>query len=382
MSKRFKTDYPGVSYFEANIPGTKKKERVYYIRYYRDGKRVEEKCGRQYTDNWTAAQANTERSLRIAGKKKSNQDRRDEKQAEKTAEQNRYTIEKLFETYKETNPNRKDTINDQNRFDNYIGPEFGKKEPQDLYPLDIQRLKINLLKTKAPATVRNILELLRRIINFGAKSQLCPGLSFTIEMPEVDNEKTEDLTETQLAALFSAIERDDHPQAGPVMLTALYTGMRRGELFRLKWSDIDFERGFITLRDPKGKKDQKIPLNDPAKDLLEDHPRTESKFVFPGRGGRERTDIKKAVNEIKEKAKLPSDFRPLHGLRHVYASGLASSGQVDLFTLQKLLTHKSPAMTTRYAHLRDDALRRASDLAGNLFTPPKKDIGVKKIIPL
>jgi len=46
---------------------------------------------------------------------------------------------------------------------------------------------------------------------------------------------------------------------------------------------------------------------------------------------------------------------------------LASSGQVDLFVLQKLLTHKSASMTMRYAHLRDDALRRASDLAGTLI---------------
>jgi integrase len=46
---------------------------------------------------------------------------------------------------------------------------------------------------------------------------------------------------------------------------------------------------------------------------------------------------------------------------------LASSGQVDMYTLQKLLTHKSPQMTQRYAHLRDDALRRAADLAGELI---------------
>jgi site-specific recombinase XerD len=46
---------------------------------------------------------------------------------------------------------------------------------------------------------------------------------------------------------------------------------------------------------------------------------------------------------------------------------LASSGQVDLYTLQKLLTHKSAAMTQRYTHLRDEALRRASDLAGDLI---------------
>jgi site-specific recombinase XerD len=78
-------------------------------------------------------------------------------------------------------------------------------------------------------------------------------------------------------------------------------------------------------------------------------------------------DINQQVNEIKKGAGLPRDFRPLHGLRHVFASMLASSGQVDLYTLQKLLTHKSPTMTQRYAHLRDQALRQASDLAGNLI---------------
>ena len=46
---------------------------------------------------------------------------------------------------------------------------------------------------------------------------------------------------------------------------------------------------------------------------------------------------------------------------------LASSGQVDLYTLQKLLTHKSAAMTQRYAHLRDEALLRASEVAGDLI---------------
>jgi len=46
---------------------------------------------------------------------------------------------------------------------------------------------------------------------------------------------------------------------------------------------------------------------------------------------------------------------------------LASSGKVDMYTLQKLLTHKGPIMTQRYAHLRDDALRRASDLAGEII---------------
>ena len=90
----------------------------------------------------------------------------------------------------------------------------------------------------------------------------------------------------------------------------------------------------------------------------------------------QRTDINKAVNEIKTAAGLPKDFRPLHGLRHVYASMLASSGQVDMYTLQKLLTHKSPIMTQRYAHLRDETLKNASNLAGSMID--KAIINAKK----
>ena len=72
------------------------------------------------------------------------------------------------------------------------------------------------------------------------------------------------------------------------------------------------------------------------------------------------------MNRIKNQAGLPKDFRALHGLRHFFASTLAFSG-VDLFTIQKLLTHQSPQMTVRYSHMRDQALRRASDLAGDLI---------------
>lgn len=119
--------------------------------------------------------------------------------------------------------------------------------------------------------------------------------------------------------------------------------------------------------DPPNKDIVKIPLSDGAQKVLENHPRTDSPFVFPGRGGRKRTDIKHQVNRIKNRAGLPKDFRALHGLRHVYASMLASSGNVDMYTLQKLLTHKSPLMTQRYAHLRDEALKRASSVAGDII---------------
>ncbi len=370
--KRYKTKYPGVYYIKGRAVGSSKTERIYYIMYRRDGKQIHEKAGRTGKDDMTPARAAGVRSDRIEGKDLPNKKKREIKKAAQEAEIAKWTIERLWDEYKKNKPKLKGIVTDQNRFDNHIESNFGKREPSEIVPLDVDRVRLRLAKKRAPATVKNVLELLRRIINFGVKKNLCEGLNFTIEMPVVDNLKTEDLDTEQLKNLLKAIEEDKHPHAGPIMKMALFTGMRRGEIFKLKWSDVNFSKGFINLVDPKGGPDQKIPLNDASGGLIESIPRTRSKYVFPGRRGKRRTDINKAVNEIKTAAKLPKSFRPLHGLRHVYASMLASSGEVDLYTLQKLLGHKSSAMTERYAHLRDDALRRASDIAGTIIEQAAK----------
>ena len=334
--KRFKTSYPGVSYIVGMAAATGKPEKIFYIRYRKDGKEIEEKAGRQVKDKMTAAKAAIKRGERIKGNQPSNKEKRQAERAKKEAEAGRWTIKRLWKQYKKTKPGLKGFRTDENRFEKHLKPAFGKKEPKEILPLDIKRVELKLLKTHKPATVKNVLELLGRIINFGEKNRLCPGLNFKISKPEVHNEKTEDLSSAQLSRLLAAIEADKHPQAGNLMLMALYTGMRRGELFKLKWRDVDFQKGFISIRDPKGGADQKIPLNDAARQILKNHPRhKQSPFMFPGRKGEQRTDINKAVNAIKKAAKLPKDFRPLHGLRHVYASMLASSGQVDLYLLQK-----------------------------------------------
>ena len=366
--KRYKTIYPGVYFIKGKAIGSQKTERIYYIMYRKNGKQIHEKAGRQFQDDMTAARANSLRSEKIEGRQLSNKEKREDEKARKEAETNKWTVNRLWVEYKKNKPNLKGIKTDENRFENYIKLHFGDKEPKEIIPLDVDRLRLKLLKTKSPGTVKNILELLRRIINFAKKKNLCEGLKFTIEMPKVHNLRTEDLSLAQLQGLLKAIEKDTHTHAGTLMLMVLYTGMRRGELFKLKWKDIDFDRGFINIVDPKGGPSQKIPLNDAARSILKSHIKTKSQYVFPGRGGRQRTDINKAVNQIKKEAKLPKNFRPLHGLRHVYASMLASSGEVDMYTLQKLLTHKSPLMTQRYAHLRDETLKKASNLAGEIVT--------------
>jgi integrase len=375
---RHKTDYPGVYYIMGRAVATGKPEKIYYIRYRKGGKLFEEKAGRQFQDDMTTVRAANKRSRKIEGDQLSNQEVREAEEARKAKEAQRWTINRLWKEYKKNKPGLKGIVTDENRFNNHIKPGLANKEPKDILPLDIKRLEIKLSRTKAPATVANVLELLRRIINFGSRHQLISPLRLTIEMPLVNNEKTEDLSPEQLTKLLEAIEKDTHPQAGSMMKMALFTGMRRGEMFKLKWKHIDFERGFILIKGPKGGPDQKIPLNDASRELLDNIPKTDSAYVFPGRGGRQRTDINKAVNKIKTAAGLPKDFRPLHGLRHVYASMLASSGQVDMYTLQKLLTHKDPKMTQRYAHLRDETLKKASNLAGSIIEKASKDAEKKR----
>ena len=362
MAKRVKTNYPGVFYRETGRIGGSGTEKVYYILFKRHGKAYEEKAGRQYIDAMTAARAAGIRAELIEGKRQTRKEIRKEAKAKKKI----WTIDNLWQEYKNQKA-IKGIGPDESRYQKHLKSMFGNKEPQDILPLDVERLRRKMLKTLKPQTVKNVLRLLTRITTFGFKQRLSVPLSFTIEIGKIDNEKTEDLTLEQLTKLLEAIEEDIHPQAASMMKMALFTGLRRGELFKLQWKHIDYERGFINIRDPKGVLSQKVPLNDATRDLLELHLKTDSPFVFPGRDGNQRTNIAKQVNRIKKKAGLPEDFRALHGLRHTYASMLASSGQVDMYTLQKLLCHKDASMTQRYAHLRDETLKRASNLAGDII---------------
>ena len=371
---RIKTKYAGVYYVDTYERG--KRERIYYIRYRYQGKLYEEKAGFQHADDMTPSKAAAMRENRSKGQELSNIARREQDKAAQLAKAGKCTLDKLWEEYEANRPGSKSINTDKGRFEKYLSPSFGTKEPHEIIRLDVDRLRVNLSKKLKPQTVKHILGLLKRIVHFGVARQLCQNLNFEVDPVKVDNQKTEDLTQEQLMNLLKAIDDSTDMEAANIMRLALFTGMRRGEMFKLKWNDIDFQRGFISIRYPKGGVSQKIPLNEQARHVLENHPKTEvtrndkkeiSEYVFLRPDGEPFTDIRRRINPIKEAAGLPADFRPLHGLRHTYASMLASSGKVDLYTLQKLLTHKSPVMTQRYAHLRDEALRNASNLAGNII---------------
>ena len=137
----------------------------------------------------------------------------------------------------------------------------------------------------------------------------------------------------------------------------LFTGCRKGEILNLRWSEVDFDRGFLNLPDSKtGAK--LIVLGAPALKVLEGLPRV-GEFVIAGsQPGRPRSDLKRPWSRITNRAEL-SKVR-LHDIRHSYASVAAASG-MGLGIVGKLLGHASPSTTARYSHFADDPLRRASD---------------------
>jgi len=370
--KRHKTEYKGVYFIWGEGIAQGKKQRIYYVRYRRQGVPVDEKAGRQIEDAMTPAKASIIRAERISGKRPSNEEKREEIEALK-AEENKvvWNVSKLWEEYVKVKSEIKGLRNDTNVFTKHIQPEFGDKTLEEISQMDVDRLRIKTAKTLQPQTVKNILSILRRLHFFAVERRLSLGLNFKIKMPKVNNLKTEFLTEEEMKRLLKAIQEDPHPHAGKILLIALYTGLRRGEIVKLEWPDIDYERNLIKIRNPKGGRDIFIPLNKAAKEVFESIEKTESSFVFAGRAGHVYS-IYKMIEPIRNKAGLPKGFRPFHGLRHSFASLLTSSG-VDLYTVQHLLGQRTPAMTARYAHLRDEALKKASALAGQLVQEAAKE---------
>ena len=346
---RHSTEFSGVYFVElAN------ENKSFFIRYKCNGKSVEEKAGRS-NEGWDAEIACLLRAERMSGI----EFKAGELQQDSASNAGQlWTFTKIFEKYLRLRPDLKGRENDIYRFKNYLELDFADIAPEEVTHADVERFRHNLQnKGLKPATVRHVLELLRRLANFAVKKNYCRGLSFKLEMPKVENQKTEELTQDQLQKLLRVLEEDPDLQVSNLVRMVLYTGMRRGELFELCWNDIDFYNKTITVRSAKNGLHPTIPLNEMAEKVLAEHAHVEgsSKFVFPGPSGKKRTECKRPLLRIRKKARLPDDFRLLQGLRHVYATMLVSSGKVDLETLQSLLTQKSPLMTQRYAHFLDHA---------------------------
>ena len=172
-------------------------------------------------------------------------------------------------------------------------------------------------------------------------------------------------------ALRDAVQAQENPAGIAILRLLIFTGARKSEIARLRWSEVDFEHRMLRFSDSKT--GQKIlPLNAAALAVLAEHPKLEGQgFVFPAlRGGGHYVGTPKVWNRVRAAAGL-EDVR-LHDLRHSFASVAVSMG-ASLPMIGALLGHKDSATTQRYAHLSDDPIRSVSDavskLIGNAMQP-------------
>jgi len=147
----------------------------------------------------------------------------------------------------------------------------------------------------------------------------------------------------------------------PMILLSLNTGIRRGELLKLRWEDINLTELYITIRaqNAKSNRTRHIPLNDEAAEILKQWRATQpkqSEYVFPSKDGKPYTTTKTAWTKLLKNSNI-SNFR-WHDMRHTFASNLVMAG-VDLNTVRELLGHADLTMTLRYAHLAPEHTAKA-----------------------
>lgn len=365
----FKTVAPGVLVREdLNRTYKGKPDRYFTIRYRVDGKRHQEALG-WASEGWNLAKAQVELArLKAAAATGEGavtlRERREAAQRKREAEQNAPTIESLWPRYRETLKNHRLIITYESSI---------RKHLQAIMPLRIEDLRtfhIDQLRRQLeeqgykPQTVKHQIALVRQICRWGAKHGYCelPPLHLLyFDIPEVSNTATETLTPEEVARFLAGLDRYEDKAMALALKLALATGIRRHALFCLTWDDIDFRSRQIRLRAEHAKngKTSFVPMNSMAEDILRAVVPTQSPLVF-SEINFQSTRVQKVIAYAKKF--LPAGFRAFHGLRHVFASTLASSGKVDMMTLQRLLTQASPEMVQRYSHLHNEALRRASNV--------------------
>ena len=389
------TEYEGVTCNQkiCKINGQETLEYIYKIHYYLDGKRIHETVGRWKRDGMTAKKASLIRGNKITRKEPPKAVVVAAKKAE--AAKAKWTIDGLWELRKSDTSEKsiKGLAEDNSRYKNYIQPTFGHKTVEEIGQEDIDDFVSFLKKAQFTKTIskkdkkfeskplsvstqRSCLELIRRICNFGHKKGKSAEPKFFIKLPVVDNTRIDMLNIEQYKKLIEVCINAKKVVAGHFVLMLIFTGCRKSELFKMKWTDLNFNfeknSNIYEIREPKsGKLKESIPLNSRAIDVLlymayynayHKNPHISgSEYVFAGRGGKQRTEIKRGVVKINKDAGIPSHFRLMHSYRHVYASMLASYGNVTLEELRMLLTHKDIKTTMRYAHLLPDAHKRIID---------------------
>lgn len=235
---------------------------------------------------------------------------------------------------------------------------IGSKLLTSITPFDLESVKAKILKMgRSKSTWNRYLALLKRMFNLACqwgylKENPAKGLK---KFSEAENRRERILTPEEEMRLISKAS----PHIRPIIVVALQTGMRRGELLNLQWKDVDFKNKLISIRHSKSGKPRKVPMNQIVyQELISlrlQNPSSEYVFVNPKTGERIK-DFKTAWKLTLKRAQI-EDLK-FHDLRHCHAVKLLQN-KVDVETIKKLLGHSSIATTERYLASDIERMREA-----------------------
>lgn len=282
----------------------------------------------------------------------------------------------------------------------------------DISLLDIQRWQH---KEKArgikPATINRGWSRLQAVFKYARKLHALGGPPLPVEPFKVPDRRIRYLAPEERARLLKGLEvreierrakrerlrewqrargKPEAPSYPPVgytdhlpvaVILSLGTGLRRGELLQLLWSDIDWPRKQLNVRGEtaKNKRQRYVPLPERALEALRVwHSQARSvgldRLIFPGPRGTKIGRLDTAWRALLKAAKI-KEFR-WHDLRHTYASALVDKG-VPLYTVSELLGHRSLEMTMRYSHLspnhKAEAVAKLNELDAAPAPEPESD---------
>jgi len=284
------------------------------------------------------------------------------------------TFEQFAERYTEfSKANKRGFYNEKYRI-RQLSRFFGRRKLSDLTSWDAERFKAQMSKSVGPATVNRLLGNLKHMMTMAVKWAILSKNPFAgVKLLPVSKFSERILSKEEEGPLLAACSRVRAPYLRSMVVLALNTGMRKGEILSLRWAQVDLTNRLIHIYNAKtAHSERRIPMNDTVFELLAALWRQRNNdFVFPSHRklGSQFRDPKVAFTRAIRLAGI-SHLR-FHDLRHTFATRLVRAS-VDLITVQHLLGHAKITMTARYAHsLADDKMAavRRLDFAGFCSLP-------------
>lgn len=232
--------------------------------------------------------------------------------------------------------------------------ELGQHTLADVTPALLADCRDRLGETRKAATVVKYLAALSNVYTKAVKEWgwLEDNPLRKVEKPRLPRGRIRFLSDDERSRLLSACKESDSQWLYLVVVLALSTGMRKNEIMRLKWQDVDLHQGKVTLHDTKNGERRVLPLAGLAMTLMLEHAkvrRLDTDLLFPGKvKNHSPVDLRTPWETALKRAEI-DDFR-FHDLRHSAASYLAMNG-ASLAEIAEVLGHKTLQMVKRYAHL-------------------------------